>query len=395
MPLDNVELKEALIAEIKTAMEKRDEVASNLHEQIEHLKTKSSDDQTDINGRIDETKTAIDELSDTIDGLQKKMDRSAFSEQPKTLGRQLVESEEFKAACVETDFNGTMSFEGKDITNAANMDGGRSILVPEHFTGMVAPVEQKLLVRSLIPQGTTSSNAIRHIQEKVVVDAAAMVAEGGLIGKSDITFEQAITPVQKIAHRFDLSAEVINDTSMLQGYIDNRGIYMVKLLEEEQLLNGDLATNSSDLTGLATNATAFDPSTISGYAPANMVDEIRVASLQVRMAQIPASGVVVNPSDWAAIELLKDTQGNYLHASVTSGAVPRLWGLPVVVSDSMAVGKFLVGAFSLGAHIWDRSKIRAELSTENVDNFDKDMVTIRIIKRLALEITRPQAFIAN
>src|SRR5690606_4289030 len=94
--------------------------------------------------------------------------------------------------------------------------------------------------------------------------------------------------------------------------------------------------------------------TLTGYTPTTLVDDIRVAKLQVRKALYPASGVVMNPEDWARIELLKDTQNAYLFSSVTTGATPRLWGLPVVTSDSMPAGSFLVGAFSLGAQIWDR-----------------------------------------
>lgn len=69
--------------------------------------------------------------------------------------------------------------------------------------------------------------------------------------------------------------------------------------------------------------------------------------------------------------------------------------MPVVESDSMPAGSFLVGAFSLGAQIWDRMGMTVRASTEDGDNFSENMVTILFEKRLALEVNRPEAFVYN
>jgi HK97 family phage major capsid protein len=59
----------------------------------------------------------------------------------------------------------------------------------------------------------------------------------------------------------------------------------------------------------------------------------------------------------------------------------------------MQVSHFLTGAFRLGAQIFDRMSMEVLLSTENEDDFVRNMITIRAEERLALAVYRPQAFI--
>ena len=386
------EVKDALTGELKGLLEERDQKSNDLAEQIEHFKTKSEEDSTEIKDRLDGTKSDIEKLTATIDAHEKKMARMTAKYAAKSAGQEFIENDEFKSN-VTTSQPFKFSMEVKDITNSDNLATGvtRSVLVPEQSGGFTYPAQQELRVRSLIPSGSTSSNSIRTIQEAGYTNSAAPVAEGGTKPLSDLTFEEVITPVQKIAHRFKASMEILDDAPMLRSYIDGRGRYGLNLAEEGQLLTGN--GTAPNLNGLLPQATAYDNTTITGYTPATLVDDIRVAKLQVRKALYPASGVVMNPEDWAAIELLKETTNGYLFSSVTSGAAPMLWGMPVVVSDSMTAGDFLVGAFSLGAQIWDRMGMTVMVSTEDGDNFSENMVTILFEERLALEVSRPEAFV--
>jgi HK97 family phage major capsid protein len=61
----------------------------------------------------------------------------------------------------------------------------------------------------------------------------------------------------------------------------------------------------------------------------------------------------------------------------------------------MPAGEFLVGAFQDGATIFDRLDVEVLLSTEDGDNFVKNMATVRIESRLALMVSRPDAFITG
>lgn len=56
-------------------------------------------------------------------------------------------------------------------------------------------------------------------------------------------------------------------------------------------------------------------------------------------------------------------------------------------------GKFLTGSFAYGAQLFDREDANVVISTENADDFEKNMITIRCEERLALAVKRPEAFI--
>ncbi len=94
--------------------------------------------------------------------------------------------------------------------------------------------------------------------------------------------------------------------------------------------------------------------------------------LQVALAEYPPNGIVMNPIDWASIEMQKDTQGRYLIGNPQGTISPTLWGLPVVATQAMGVDKALVGAFNLAAQIFDRQDATVETSTEDGDKFTKN-----------------------
>lgn len=178
---------------------------------------------------------------------------------------------------------------------------------------------------------------------------------------------------------------------MLQSYIDGRMTYGLKLKEEMQLLNGD--GTGSNLSGILPQATAFaDPASMASYT---IMDQIRLAALQATLAEYPASGIVLNPIDWAKLELAKDENANYIIGKPQGTLVNTLWRLPVVETTAIAAGTFLTGAFRLGAQLFDRWNLSIEIATQNEDDFVKNLVTILCEERLALAVYRPEAFITG
>jgi HK97 family phage major capsid protein len=101
----------------------------------------------------------------------------------------------------------------------------------------------------------------------------------------------------------------------------------------------------------------------------------------------------MNPKSWARIELTKDQEGRYIFANPTSLRGPSLWGLPVVTTQAMIDTKFMTGAFVPAAQLFDREDANVQISTEDADNFTKNLVTIRAEERLGLAIYRREALI--
>jgi HK97 family phage major capsid protein len=250
---------------------------------------------------------------------------------------------------------------------------------------------RQMVVRNLITPGTTSSNAIEYAVETddPNVTGAAVVSEGQLKPQSNITFDLKSTPVRTIAHFMKASRQIMDDAPQLRSIIDGRLTYGLQFVEEGELLYGD--GTGQHILGIVPQASAYAPA----FAPTNPtpIDQLRLASLQATLALYPASGYVLHPTDWGRIELTKDLQGRYIVGDPTGLLGKRLWNLPVVDTQAMQVGKFLTGAFQLGAQIFDRMSIEILISTENADDFVRNMITIRGEERLTLAVYRPAAFI--
>ena len=54
-----------------------------------------------------------------------------------------------------------------------------------------------------------------------------------------------------------------------------------------------------------------------------------------------------------------------------------IWDLPVVATPALDQGDFLVGAFATAAQVFDRLQPEVLVSSEDRDNFIKNMLTVR------------------
>lgn len=333
-------------------------------------------------------------LVDRLDKLEAKLAHGTeHATETKSAGEQLVESDAFKEWAVSGK-KGSADIELKAITTGSatvgtGTDGSTSIVPSHHVPGIIGPAVRPLTIRALLAQGSTTSGVIQYVRETGFDNKAAMVAEGAAKPYSDITFDQETENVRVIAHLFKASRQVLEDSAQLASYIDTRARDGLADVEEAQLLNGD--GTGQNLNGLIPNATAFDTTLV--QADDNKADIIRRAILQVRLAEYRADGIVMHPTDWADIEVLKETTGGYIWSNPTVNNGQNLWGIAVVDTTAMPVGNFLVGAFARAAQIFDRWQARVEVSNSNVDDFEKNLVTIRAEERLALAIYRPESFV--
>lgn len=384
--LDMKALQEALAArdaEIKGFVEKANaeiketgKVASDTKAALELL----SKDGSELQARVLE--------------LEQKLARRGGDDEEagaKSYGEQFTESDDFEALVAKGRGIARMGFKAvTDITSSLTGTGGAGAAIqPARLPGIQRGPDRPFTIRDLIMPGRTSSNAIEYVRESGFQNMAAPAPEGSLKQQSDLSFELVTTTVKTIAHWFRASKQVLADIPLLQSYINGRAIYGLKYVEENQILAGD--GTGENLLGILPQATAFnDDLRKTGDTP---IDTLRRAILQVRVAEYRATGIVLNPVDWAELELQKDDTGAYIWVNVQEGGTQRMWRLPVVDTNAMPEGEFLVGAFDMGAQVFDREDAAVEVSTEDGDNFRRNMVTIRAEERLALAVYRPESFV--
>jgi len=313
--------------------------------------------------------------------------------QHESFGQQFVRSEKWKAFVSQTTPRGRvdMPIQAAITSLTTDADGSAGDLVrPTRLPGVITPPERRMTVRDLITPGTMDTNSLEYVKETGFTNNAAPVAEGAKKPESALKYDLITTGPKVIAHFVKASRQILDDASQLASMIDGRLRYGLAFKEEAQLLNGD--GTGQNLLGIIPQATAyaapFDPA-----GTETNIDMIRLAMLQAFLAEYPATGHVMNPIDWARIELLKDTTGRYIIGNPQGSIGATLWNLPVVETQAIAVDKFLTGAFRLGAQVFDRWLARVEVATENEDDFVKNLVTILAEERLALAVYRPEAFI--
>ncbi|EMD6153809.1 phage major capsid protein [Salmonella enterica] len=353
----------------------------------------------------EETKAAVDKMASEFNALREaeKTLRAAIGEleqhvaqMPLANAKHIVETVAQQVISAEALKTFSASVEGgKRVSipvNAALISSGvaEGVVEPQRLPGIDTAPKQRLFIRDLIAPGRTSSPAIFWVQQTGFTNKAAVVAENTTKPYSDIAFATKITPVTTIAHMFKASKQILDDFAQLQSTVDAEMRYGLKYVEEQEILFGD--GTGVHLHGIVPQASAF--SAEFRVEQQNGIDDLRLAMLQAQLARFPASGHVLHFIDWAKIELTKDTLGRYILANPSGLTGPTLWGLPVVATEAAAFkGKFLTGAFNAGAQIFDREDANVVISTENADDFEKNMISIRCEERLALAVKRPEAFI--
>lgn len=382
-------------------LKKTQDTADNAIEEVRKegtLHAKTNDALTALSQAGEKAAADFKEVRDRVLELEQKTAQRLTEhtgEAQKSIYDIVSDSAEYKAAAKSNKMDPVNVKSFHEKTGIINATGQNQPLVPsQRLAGVIVPAEQRLYIRDLIPQAVTSSNLIEYASESAFTNSAGPQydsspgsTEGARKPESGMTFTLSNAAVVTLAHWIPASRQVLADASMLQGHISGRLIYGLKLEEEEEILTGTGAAGT--LNGLNNQAAAYNR----GVTNDTILDTLLKALLQVSLSNYEASGFVLNPADWFGAMLLKDTSGRYLFSDPQSMVQPRVWAKPVVASQTMPAGKFLAGAFNLGAQIWDREDATIRISENVDDHFIRNMVAILAEERLAFTVYRTTAFV--
>lgn len=373
-------------ADLKSVGDTLKGYAENSEKEIKVHQQLSAESKANADTALSKFNELQAKLNDITQKLERPQDHPKESVQ--SLGQMVVESESFKNANMNASFRGSVRV---NAPRSAITTITTNIVAPDRQAGIIAPPVRRMTIRDLLIPGTTNSNSIEFVRETGFTNNATTVGESMAKPYSDIKFELVNSPVRTVAHLFKASRQILDDVSGLTSYIDGRARNGLQLAEENQLLFGN--GSGSNILGIVPQASSFTPSL--SVANATAIDRIRLALLQAVLAEFPSNGIVLNPIDWAGIELTKDNEGRYIIGNPMDGSTPRLWNLPVVETQAMNANNFLVGAFNMAAQIFDRMDMEVLISTENDKDFENNMITIRAEERLALAVYRPEAFVTG
>ena len=370
----NMDMEASVAADLKS----RNDELTDISKEVEGLK--------EIEVIALENKRQLDEGNERKGGMNWQEEAKGGKKAPaqqKSIGELFIESKAFK------EFNASAK-KGP----AADVEVERKVLdetgwVPQAIRlPLVVPgVLARPVIADLIPQATTSMYAIPYMEETTTTNAAASVLEGGAKPESAIAFTERTADVIEVATWLAITERLMEDAPAMRGYVDGRLNVFLQLAEEWELLNGlGVAPSMRGLlhvVGLQTQAKGVDPTPDAIY---KAITKIQVGS------ELSASGMIIHPTDWQDIRLLRPVDGIYIWGNPSEAGPERVWGLPIVKTTSIAENTGLVGAFDTAAQIFRRKNVTFEVSNSHSDFFVKNKLAIRCVERLAMPVYRPAAF---
>lgn len=254
----------------------------------------------------------------------------------------------------------------------------------------VAMALEERTVADLMLQGGMDRGIAEYYEETTVTNAATTVSEGGTKPESALAWTLRTDTARKIATWIPATKESLDDVSWLESQIRGRLAFMVRRVEESQILTGD--GNAPNLLGLLnrsgiqTQAKGADPTPDAVY---KAMQKIRGAG---GSGFAEPTAVVIHPNDWTDIKLLRTADGMYIWGNPSDDGPDRIWGMPVRQTTAITEGTGLVGAFRPYAEVMRREGITITLSTEHSTYFIENKVALLAEERLALAVYRPSAF---
>lgn len=372
-------------------------------------KFKSYEDQMRERGEVTEAvKADLAKMSEDHQGLLEQLSglKSEVTElfqkgtkgdqhqAPRSLGQQFIESEQFKNFQSGATTKASMEFKNTIIGEGGSPQEPTNDIVPlQTMAGIVGGAFRPLRLLDLINAGTATGNTIHYTRELTWSNAAAETREGAQKPESTLTFEGVDVPVRTIPHFLKVSKQVLDDAPALQSYIDRRLRHGVELRMETQIINGD--GTSPNLKGMLASGNFTSLTAASGD---NNFDFANKAKYKVVESDYMADYFLINPQDWGRMERLKDADGRYIGDGAVgylqNGLIATLWGLPVIASNSVPVGKLLAVAND-ASMFWQRQATTVEIFDQNQDDVEKNLLTIRAEARGAFTVFRPQAIVAG
>ena len=371
-------LKKAMenMASVKSAVEAGEKTADDLNKAIKSVE--------DLQAKIKAAEDAENLIKSL--GTKKVDDENKDDEEPmaKSLGENFIKH--LKGKKIDKQFNVAAPEFSKAATDTqVSPEGAEGFATTFDKTVVEAP-RTALVIRDLFGSETISGSALTYLIEGAMEGAPDVVAEGA--AKPQVHFADP-TPktvsLKKIAAFIKESDEYINDYPFLASAINGRLVYQLGLVEQNELVADLLGTSGiqSDDTTWTVSSTATD-----------LADLILQAAMDVQDGSgFAADGIVMNPATWYSLRVAKNGNEDYYGGGFFGAQnIPNLWGIPVCVTPAVTADQVVVGSFKACGSVVSKGGITVDATNSDIDDFQKNLMTIRAEERLALAVRRPAGF---
>lgn len=377
----------ALAVLVRDRIGQMDTLLNRYQSQLEGL----ADLPTDVKDQLEARANDIKKLTGELDDLQQKMIDGVHSrtEDPDAVASILIRNKDIldQAKAIQRS-KGKFQFDDLKARNIVTLTGlGSTAQFAKN--DLSRTLERPLNLLDWVSFTPIENELVPLLRESAYDIMADIVAEGGDKPESSLTFGVVDLKADTIAHWIKVSNQLISDMPTLAAYIEGRLAYGVRLKLEAKIVVGDgRSTGARSFIGLI-EANQYEA--VTPAAEDTPVDVINKAKYAAAAAGLLPEAIILNPEDWGSIERIKGSDGHYIFGSPGAAVQPVLWGLPVILSAAMTLGKYWVGNITLGVAAFMREDVAVELSTEDGNNFTKNLCTIRAEMRACCGVAIPDA----
>jgi HK97 family phage major capsid protein len=291
-----------------------------------------------------------------------------FEQQP-SVGQAFVDSDEFRSypgrgqgrAFETSDY---LNLEQRALITTSTLAIPNMVLPPRVQDINIPPL------LSVVDVVSTSAGVVEWVT--VTGDPQALVvAEGAAKPEAVMTFTPTSAPLDTIAHWSQITRQALDDASYIRSVVEGklrRGLTLA------------IADAINDALVAATLPTASVP--LGG----KLLDSIRVGIGTVQSAGYMPNAVMLNPADWAALDI--SVMGGTLGGPTVGSS---FWGLTPVPSRWQTAGVALVGDFKAGVVWFDRNVSSVFVTDSHSDYFVKNILVILAETRGKAAVPEPNA----
>ncbi|MFE9927224.1 phage major capsid protein [Streptomyces sp. NPDC005774] len=283
-------------------------------------------------------------------------------------------------------FTDTIAALGMTHGQKALLPTSGSVMLPVDIGTVVLPYASNGLAQVISTMELTGGDAFTYMRQTARTHNAATVPRGAQKPTSPYSLDRVPGQVMTLAH---LSEEIpkqwLADMPALQDFLRSEMTAGLQLEAHSVILNGGTAEDGTAVPGLLGTTGVRTQAYVT-----NPLITTRKVLTTLQLAGEKPTAWVFNPSDWEAIELLRNEQDQPEMPGTPTGRAPlQLWSVPVVLDAGMEAGTGLVGDWST-VTLLTRQGVKMDWS-EAGPLFEKNLVKFRAEARIGVAFKRPGA----
>lgn len=282
----------------------------------------------------------------------------------RSMGRVFVESEAFlnykgRGSSDAVEFADFLGIEARAAITSADL-----AIPPHQFTGRIGYVTTTPLLDA-IGREVVNTNSVTYIDWGTTDPlAGGPIAEGELKPEATITPTEVPLALSTYAHWKALTRQALEDYPRIQSIVEGK-------------LRGGVANRLEQGA-----AEAIAAATLTGVTGETLLEGIRVGVATVQAEGFVPNAVLLNPSDYAALDIAAAAGSN--SGPTSFGA---FWGLTPIPAGAVTAGTAYVGDFRQGVTWFDRNVTSVFMTDSHADYFVRNLLVILAEARAAFAVT--------